>query len=134
MALLFMGINQVAYDLLIENPMTGFMNEIIYSRILGHDEIEQSNYWNDTTQCYICQKWQKLTINFDPRVDNSKWSQKITQVNTLKNTIDKLYVQAEEVEIVKQYEARMEEKKNLEFEVERRKAVGDMDSSDNDTT
>ena len=59
MALLFMGINQVAFDLLIENPMTGYMNEIIYSRILGHDDIEQANYWSDTTQCYVCQKWNK---------------------------------------------------------------------------
>ena len=49
MALLFMGINQVAFDLLIENPMTGYMNDIIYSRILGHDDIELSNYWTDTT-------------------------------------------------------------------------------------
>jgi hypothetical protein len=40
MALLFMGINQVAFDLLIENPMTGYMNEIIYTRILGNDDIE----------------------------------------------------------------------------------------------
>lgn len=59
MALLFMGINQVAFDLLIENPMTGYMNEIIYTRILGHDEIEQGNYWADATTCYICAKWEK---------------------------------------------------------------------------
>jgi hypothetical protein len=35
-----MGINQVAYELLIENPMTGYMNEIVYSRMLGSDDIE----------------------------------------------------------------------------------------------
>jgi len=35
-----MGINQVAFELLIENPMTGYMNEIIFSRILGMDDIE----------------------------------------------------------------------------------------------
>jgi len=40
LALLFMGINQVAYELLIENPMTGYMNDIIYSRILGADDLE----------------------------------------------------------------------------------------------
>ena len=40
LALLFMGINQVAYELLIENPMTGYMNDIIYSRILGSDDLE----------------------------------------------------------------------------------------------
>ena len=31
----------MAYDLLIENPMTGYMNEVIYSRQIGHDDIEQ---------------------------------------------------------------------------------------------
>ena len=41
LALMFMGINQVAYELLVENPMTGYMNEIIFSRVLGHEEIEQ---------------------------------------------------------------------------------------------
>lgn len=102
MALLFMGINQVAFDLLIENPMTGYMNDIIYSRILGHDDVEQANYWSDTTQCYICQKWNKQVIRFDPRHDVSEWSTRITQVNNLKTTIDKLYVQAEEVEIIRQ--------------------------------
>lgn len=44
-----MGINQVAYELLIENPMTGYMNDIIYSRILGSDDLEQGSYWCDTT-------------------------------------------------------------------------------------
>ena len=37
---MFMGINQVAYDLLVENPMTGYMNDIIFSRVLGNDDIE----------------------------------------------------------------------------------------------
>ncbi len=44
---MFMGINQVARDLLVENPMTGYMNEIIFSRILGHDEIEEGTFWVD---------------------------------------------------------------------------------------
>jgi hypothetical protein len=39
MALLFMGINKIAYDQLLENPMTGYMNDIIFSRVLGHDDI-----------------------------------------------------------------------------------------------
>jgi len=58
-----MGINQVAFDLLIENPMTGYMNEVIFTRILGHDDIEQGNYWADTTLCYICQKWKNVSYN-----------------------------------------------------------------------
>lgn len=40
LALLFMGINKDAFDLLIENPMTGYMNDVIFTRILGHDDIE----------------------------------------------------------------------------------------------
>ena len=54
LALMFMGINQVAYDLLVENPMTGYMNEIVFSRVLGHDEIEEGTYWVDTVQCWVC--------------------------------------------------------------------------------
>jgi hypothetical protein len=54
LALMFMGINQIAYELLVENPMTGYMNEIIFSRVLGYDDIEQGTYWCDSTQCWIC--------------------------------------------------------------------------------
>jgi hypothetical protein len=64
LALMFMGINQVAYDLLVENPMTGYMNEIVFSRVLGHDDIEQGTYWVDTTQCWVCQKWSKVDISY----------------------------------------------------------------------
>ena len=46
---MFMGINQASYELLVENPMTGYMNEIVFSRILGHDDIEQIGYWTDAT-------------------------------------------------------------------------------------
>ena len=49
LALMFMGINQASYELLVENPMTGYMNEIVFSRILGHDDIEQIGYWTDAT-------------------------------------------------------------------------------------
>lgn len=63
LALMFMGINQVAYDLLLENPMTGYMNEIIFSRVLGHDEIEEGHFWVDSVQCWFCSKWNKCLIN-----------------------------------------------------------------------
>jgi len=49
LALMFMGINQIAYELLVENPMTGYMNEIVFSRVLGYDDIEQGSYWCDST-------------------------------------------------------------------------------------
>jgi hypothetical protein len=39
MALMFMGINKIAFDLLLENPMTGYMNDVIFTRILGQDDI-----------------------------------------------------------------------------------------------
>ena len=54
LALMFMGINQASYELLVENPMTGYMNEIVFSRVLGHEDIEQGNYWLDATQCWVC--------------------------------------------------------------------------------
>jgi len=64
MALMFMGINKIAYDLLLENPMTGYMNEIIFTRILGNDDIENSWYWKDCSQCYVCEKWDKTKIEY----------------------------------------------------------------------
>ena len=64
LALMFMGINQVAFEQLVENPMTGYMGEIIFSRVLGSDDIEQGTYWTDTTQCWICHKWSKLTLMY----------------------------------------------------------------------
>lgn len=47
MALMFMGINKIAYDLLLENPMTGYMNDVILTRVLGNDEIEKGHIWKD---------------------------------------------------------------------------------------
>ena len=101
LALLFMGINQVAFELLIENPMTGYMNEIIFSRILGNDDIEQGAFWCDTTICYICARWQKQVISVDPRVDNPKWANKIKMINRVETTVDKLSNQAIEAERAK---------------------------------
>lgn len=49
--------------------MTGYMNEIVFSRILGSDDIEQGNYWTDTTICYICAKWEKAVIRYNPKKD-----------------------------------------------------------------
>jgi hypothetical protein len=59
MALLFMGINKIAYDLLLENPMTGYMNEIIFTRILGNDDILAGHVWKDCSECWVCDKWDK---------------------------------------------------------------------------
>lgn len=59
LALRFMGINKKNYDLMLENPMTGYMNELIFTRVLGSTEIFQGNVWKDCSQCYICEKWNK---------------------------------------------------------------------------
>lgn len=69
MALMFMGINKIAYDMLLENPMTGYMNEVILTRILGEDGIpnEDGRDWKDCSQCYICEKWDKVKISYDDK-------------------------------------------------------------------
>ena len=47
LALQFMGINKIAYDLLHDNPMTGYMEKIIFTRVLGSEEIEDGEIWKD---------------------------------------------------------------------------------------
>jgi hypothetical protein len=49
MALHFMGINKIAYDLLLDNPMSGYTEKVIFTRVLGQDEIEDGEVWKDTT-------------------------------------------------------------------------------------
>ena len=78
LALLFMGINQVAQDLLQENPMTGYMNEVIFSRVLGHDEIEEGTYWVDTTHCWVCRKFNKVTLAYHLKNDREIFQQQVT--------------------------------------------------------
>lgn len=62
MALHFMGINKIAYDMLMDNPMTGYTEKVIFTRILGNEEIEDGDVWKDTTQCWVCEHWQKQRI------------------------------------------------------------------------
>ena len=66
LALQFMGINKIAYDLLQGNPMTGYMEKIIFTRVLGMDEIEDGEIWKDTSQCWVCEKWAKQRIEHQP--------------------------------------------------------------------
>ena len=79
----------MAYDQLVENPMTGYMNEIIFSRVLGHEEIEEGAFWVDTTQCWVCHKWNKLTLAYHLNDDREIFFQKVTQIDRLKLTIDR---------------------------------------------
>lgn len=88
MALMFMGINQIAYDLLLENPMTGYMQEMIFSRILGHDEIEEGAYWIDSTDCWVCGKWNKTKIEYDLQKDEKIFQSSVGKIRTLNKVID----------------------------------------------
>jgi len=78
LALLFMGINQAAYEMLAENPMTGYMNSVVFTRVLGHDDIEQGQYWMDCSQCWICAKWDKISIAYTEQDDKAIFNQKVT--------------------------------------------------------
>lgn len=48
-ALMFIGINKIAYDILMQNPMTAYMTDVVFTRILGNDEIEKGEIWRDCT-------------------------------------------------------------------------------------
>ena len=82
MALKFMGINKIAYELLLENPMTGYMNDVIFSRILGNEDILNSQGWKDTSQCYICEKWDKIKIEYHDN-DNQLMKQNTEKLDDL---------------------------------------------------
>lgn len=111
LALMFMGINQVAYAQLVENPMVGYMNEIVFSRVLGNDDIEEGHFWVDTTQCWICNRWNKVIVAYNPHHDKEIFTQKVFQVEKLKQTVnnfvqdgidkERLAKMREEVEVVK---------------------------------
>ena len=57
MSMLYM--DQAIQDLNLENPMTGYMNEVIFCRVVGHDDILLGDNWKDASQCWICEKWSK---------------------------------------------------------------------------
>jgi hypothetical protein len=85
LALRFMGFNQKNYDLMLENPMTGYMNEVIFTRVLGHQDIYQGNHWVDCSQCWVCEKWNKtqITYNADDRVLMKKHIQKLGDLDQI---------------------------------------------------
>ena len=52
-----------------QNPMHGFLKEVIFTRYLGHHEVDHSEVWRDCCQCWICEKWDKATVEFyDPDI------------------------------------------------------------------
>ena len=87
LALMFMGINQITQDQLSENPMTGYMNEIVFTRVIGHDDIEQGEYWTDSSQCWVWSRWNKIQIAYNPEDDRRIFHQKVEQIKSLHETI-----------------------------------------------
>ena len=81
-ALMFMGINKLSYELLMENPMTGYMNDIILSRVLGMDDIYEGEAWKDGCQCWVCDKWDKITIEYHDH-DHKLMKSKISRLGEL---------------------------------------------------
>lgn len=39
-ALMFTSINKIAYDVLMQNPMSAYMTEVVFTRILGNEDVE----------------------------------------------------------------------------------------------
>ena len=42
------------------------MNDIIFSRYIGHDDILMGEQLKDCSECWICKKWSKQRIVFHP--------------------------------------------------------------------
>lgn len=85
---MFTGINKIAYDILMQNPMTAYMTDVVFTRILGNDEIEQGETWRDCTQCWVCEKWTKSKIEFkNEYLGNMR--QKIDQIHELYDVLEK---------------------------------------------
>lgn len=62
--------------------MAGFLKEIIFSRFLNHDDVEQSQVWRDCSQCWICEKWDKATVQFfEPDMIQDPQFQKIFDIS-----------------------------------------------------
>ena len=46
----------------VQNPMNGFLKELIFTRYLGHDHVESHEVWRDCSQCWICERWDKAKV------------------------------------------------------------------------
>lgn len=53
---------------------------MIFTRILGQEDIEDGEVWRDCNQCWICQKWKKHQITF-----------KQEDMHNMKQNIQRLY-------------------------------------------
>ena len=96
--------------------MTGYMNEIILTRYIGHEDIQDNMQWKDCSQCYICDKWEKFRIEYDDKDQKSMRQniQKLSELHgVLKECVDvsaiKLMKKVPESKVKKMYE---EDKEN----------------------
>ena len=84
---MFAGLNRIAYDVLLENPMAGYMSQVVFTRVLGaSDEIEGAEVWKDSNQCWVCEKWKKTRIEYYPDY-KSYMRQNITKLSELDEVV-----------------------------------------------
>ena len=47
-------------------PFIFSSQELIFTRILGHEDIEHGEIWKDSCGCWICDNWAKIRIEWAP--------------------------------------------------------------------
>ena len=45
--------------------MTHMDGDLIFQRAVGHPEIEGSGRWEDASECFMCNRYSKVTIEMD---------------------------------------------------------------------
>lgn len=64
------------------NPMHGFLKEIIFTRFIGHEEVDHAHVWRDSSQCWICERWSKAQLQFyEPDALHDKQFQQIFDIS-----------------------------------------------------
>lgn len=63
-----------------------FLNEFIYSRVLN-TEIREGEQWKETAQCWICNKWQKVSICYQ-REDEQIMKENLNKLTQLREVIE----------------------------------------------
>ena len=65
--------------------MADYMNSLVLSRTLGHDDIEQGSYWTDSTMCWICSRWNKLDVSYHHVKDKETFAERVDKLTQLQN-------------------------------------------------
>lgn len=50
----------------INQPEIFTSQDLVFTRILGHEDIEHAETWKDAKDCWICNKWAKIRIEYCP--------------------------------------------------------------------